>query len=160
MATKPIYAFIDSQNLNLGTRAQGWKLDFGRFRVYLTDKLKVNKAFIFIGYIKDNQELYDYLKKAGYLLIFKQIAYGEHGEIKGNVDAELVLHTMIQYENYSKAVIVSGDGDFFCLVDYLNQKKKLARVVIPNKTKYSRFLAKFKEKRLFVSDIKSKVKKQ
>lgn len=32
--------------------------------------------------------------------------------VKGNVDAELVLHTMIQYPNYDKAIIVSGDGDF------------------------------------------------
>jgi uncharacterized LabA/DUF88 family protein len=39
------------------------------------------------------------------------------GRVKGNVDAELVLHTMIEYDNYSKAIIISGDGDFFCLVN-------------------------------------------
>ena len=37
------YAFIDSQNLNLGVRSQGWKLDFERFRVFLKDKYKVEK---------------------------------------------------------------------------------------------------------------------
>lgn len=53
MATKSpiIYAFIDSQNLNLGVRDQGWKLDFGKFAVYLQDSLKVKKAFLFIGYL-------------------------------------------------------------------------------------------------------------
>ena len=45
------YAFIDSQNLNLSTRDQGWKLDFMRFRKYLEDKCAVTKAFLFIGYI-------------------------------------------------------------------------------------------------------------
>jgi hypothetical protein len=43
------YAFIDSQNLNLAIRDQGWMLDFGRFRKYLQDKYQVKKAFIFIG---------------------------------------------------------------------------------------------------------------
>ncbi len=28
------YAFIDSQNLNLSIRDQGWVLDFRRFRKY------------------------------------------------------------------------------------------------------------------------------
>ena len=58
-----VYAFIDSQNLNLGVRDQGWKLDFGRFRVYLKDKYKVEEAFLFIGYIPQNRNLYDSLKK-------------------------------------------------------------------------------------------------
>ena len=52
------YAFIDSQNLNLAIRAQGWKLDFARFRVYLRDKYKVEKAFLFIGYVSGNERLY------------------------------------------------------------------------------------------------------
>ena len=51
------YAFIDSQNLNLGVRDQGWKLDFGRFRVYLKDKYQATKAFLFIGYVAGNQAL-------------------------------------------------------------------------------------------------------
>jgi len=32
------YAFIDSQNLNLSIREQGWVLDFKKFRIYLKDK--------------------------------------------------------------------------------------------------------------------------
>lgn len=157
---KPIYAFIDSQNLNLGVRSQGWKLDFSKFFVYLKDKLKVTKAFLFIGYLKENQKLYRSLTKSGYSLIYKPIAHGEFGKVKGNVDAELVLHSMIEYKNYKKAVIVTGDGDFFCLVEYLNKKAKFARIVIPNKKKYSQFYVRFKNKALFVSDIKSKVSRQ
>ncbi len=47
------YAFIDSQNLNLSILSLGWKLDFARFRVYLNEKYGVEKAFLFIGYIKN-----------------------------------------------------------------------------------------------------------
>ncbi|TSC94407.1 MAG: Uncharacterized protein CEN87_528 [Parcubacteria group bacterium Licking1014_1] len=65
------YAFIDSQNLNLGIRSSGWILDFSRFYVYLKDKYKINKAFLFIGYVPGNESLYTYLQKAGYIVIFK-----------------------------------------------------------------------------------------
>lgn len=97
------YAFIDSQNLNLGVKSQGWNLDFARFRVYLEDKYQVEKAFLFIGFIEDNQPLYTYLQKAGYICIFKptlRTSGHKNIKIKGNVDAELVLHTMIEYKNY------------------------------------------------------------
>jgi hypothetical protein len=69
--TKNNYAFIDSQNLNLAIRDQGWMLDFGRFRKYLSDKYKVARAFLFIGYIPTNQNLYTSLQQQGYILIFK-----------------------------------------------------------------------------------------
>ena len=143
-----IYAFIDSQNLNLGIRSQGWKLDFARFRIYLKDKYKVNKTYIFIGYIPKNQKLYDFLKKAGYKLIFKPVLESSRPKVKpkGNVDAELVLHTMIEFPKYDKAIIVSGDGDFYCLVDYLITKKKLLRLIIPNYYKYSALLRNFSYK--------------
>ena len=130
------YAFIDSQNLNLGILGLGWKLDFKKFRVYLEEKYAVKKIFLFIGYIPQNQKLYKSLRSYGYLLIFKSIIK-ENGKIKGNVDAELVLHTMIEYQNFDKAIIVSGDGDFSCLIKYLYREDKLLRLVIPNKYKYS-----------------------
>lgn len=142
---KKIYAFIDSQNLNLGVRSQGWKLDFGRFRVFLKEKYEVEKAFLFIGYVFYNQLLYTSLQKAGYILIFKPVLEMKKGKkikIKGNVDAELVLHSMIEYKNYNKAIIVSGDGDFHCLVEYLANKDKLLKIFVPNK-KYSSLLRKF-----------------
>ena len=63
-------------------------------------------------------------------------------KIKGNVDAELVLHTMIQYKNYDMALIVSGDGDFYCLVEYLAKNKKLLKVLAPTKH-YSGLLREF-----------------
>ena len=40
-------AFIDSQNINLGFQALGWKLDWRRFRVYLEEKYAVGKAYLF-----------------------------------------------------------------------------------------------------------------
>lgn len=153
-----VYAFIDSQNLNLGVRSQGWQLDFSRFRVYLKDKYKVKKAYLFIGYILKNTKLYEFLKKAGYELIFKPVLESKHSKVKvkGNVDAELVLHTMIEFPKYNKAIIVSGDGDFYCLAEYLDKKNKLAKIIVPNE-KYSSLLRKYRSCIVNVGDLKNKL---
>ena len=137
------YAFIDSQNLNLAIRDQDWELDFKRFRRYLADKYGISKAFLFIGYVPTNQILYTSLQEYGYILIFKPTLVLGNGKVKGNVDAELVLHSMIEYQNYEKAVIVTGDGDFHCLIKYLKSRKKLEKLVIPNQRKFSSLLREF-----------------
>lgn len=134
------YAFIDSQNVNLAIRDQGWLLDFKKFRYYLQDKYFITKAFIFIGYVPQNQALYTNLQKDGYILIFKPTLTLPDGKVKGNVDAELVLHTMIEFSNYNKALIISGDGDLYCLVDYLIKQNKLLKLMIPNKYKFPHYL--------------------
>jgi uncharacterized LabA/DUF88 family protein len=158
------YAFIDSQNLNLGVQ-QGhhWKLDFGKFRIFLRDKFDVTQAYIFIGNVEGNEPLYEQLTKQGYILIFKPtLVYKREGVeiIKGNVDAELVLHTMIQWDNFDQAVIIAGDGDYHCLVEYLDIKKKLARIIIPNKRGFSALLRKYRPYFYFLNDARKKVARQ
>jgi uncharacterized LabA/DUF88 family protein len=157
------YAFIDSQNVNLGIKGCGWELDFARFRIYLNDKFKVRKAFLFIGYVPGNELLYTYLQSAGYIVIFKPTLEYKKDNVqktKGNVDAELVLHTMIEYPNYDKALIVSGDGDFHCLIEYLEEKGKLASVLIPNSKKYSALLRRFRKYFVYLDGLKEKLKKR
>jgi len=139
---KTIYAFIDSQNLNLGVRSQGWKLDWRKFRQYLRNKYNITKAYLFIGYVPGNEALYTNMQKMGYIVILKPTMELPDGSVKGNVDAELVLHTMIEFKNYTQAIIVSGDGDFFCLIEYLVQKRKLLHLFTPNKY-YSRLFKQF-----------------
>jgi uncharacterized LabA/DUF88 family protein len=142
---KPVYAFIDSQNLNLGVRSQDWRLDWRKFRQYLRNKYSVTKAYLFIGHVYGNEFLYTYLQECGFILIFKptlEVKIKGKINIKGNVDAELVLHSMIEYNNYSKAVIVTGDGDFHCLVEYLEEKSKLLKILAPTRH-YSSLLRKF-----------------
>ena len=142
-----VYAFIDSQNLNLGIRSQGWELDFKKFRLYLKNKYHVEKAYLFIGLVPGDEQLYTSLLEMGYLLVFKPtVEYREDGKktYKGNVDAELVLYASAKcFNEYDKAVIVSGNGDFGCLVEYLQQNDKLLALVCPNK-RYSSLLRKYR----------------
>ncbi len=152
------YAFIDGQNLNLATRDSGWKLDFKRFRVYLREKYRISKAYYFIGFVPGNSDLYSALQDFGFNLIFKPTFRNKDGKVKGNVDAELVLQAMIEYPNYEKAVIVTGDGDFYCLVKYLKEKNKLLKVLIPNSKKYSGLLKKSAGNSLaFMNELKKKL---
>lgn len=152
------FAFIDAQNLNLGVRDLGWKLSNNRFRTYLRHKYHVTKAYLFIGYIPSNASLYRSLQEDGYVLIFKPVLELKGRAVKGNVDAELVLHAMIQYPNYDKAVIVTSDGDFACLVEYLYQKGKLKVVLSPSFRKCSILLRqKAKEKIDFLENLRGKL---
>lgn len=154
-----IYAFIDSQNLNLGVRSQGWMLDFAKFRIYLADKYKVAKAFLFIGFIPKYKKLYSFLEKSGYKLVYKPIVESNKDSkpVKGNVDAELVLHSMIEFSHYDKAIIITGDGDFYCLIEYLLKKKKLARLIIPNQKKYSKLFLEFKKYMDYMNNLREKL---
>jgi uncharacterized LabA/DUF88 family protein len=131
------YAFIDGQNLNAGVNALGWKLDHKKFRDYLKKQLGVTRAYMFIGFMEEHQDLYNALQESGFILVFKPLIRHEDGVIKGNVDADLVLQAMIDLDRYDKAVIVSGDGDFAGLIRHLTSKNKLRQVVIPNKNRYS-----------------------
>lgn len=146
MNNKPNYAFIDSQNLNIGIQTQGWKLDWAKFRKYLADEFKVERAYLFIGQVAGQEDLYEKLTSKGFELVFKPTTeYKSDGKVtvKGNVDAELVLYAAaITYRHYNQAVIVSGDGDFYCLVEYLKGQGKLEQILVPNH-KYSKSLNDF-----------------
>ena len=167
-----IYAFIDSQNLNLSVQNdiinprsgeliyKGWKLDYKRFLVYLKDKYKVEKALLFIGFVPGNESLYKALQEFGYLLIFKptlEYTKGKKKFIKGNVDAELILHAMIEFPNYSKSIIIAGDGDYYCLIEYLERQNKLLHIFIPNKHSFSSLLRKYSKYFIYVSDLRAKL---
>lgn len=153
---KKNYAFIDSQNLNLGTQRAGWKMDWRRFRQFLRDKYNVEKAYMFIGYMAENESMYEYMHSLGYLVVLKPTLEinsnhtdnkdpnKEKGLIKGNVDTEVVLTAMKELNNYSKAIIVSGDGDFYSLAEFLQERGKLLHIMTPS-WQYSTLLKKFEK---------------
>jgi uncharacterized LabA/DUF88 family protein len=154
------YAFVDAQNVTYGVSATHWKLDWGKFRLFLRNKYGVSKAFLFIGYIESNADLYKRLQEQGFILIFKNVLEIQDGDsvtYKGNVDAELVLHAMIEYPNYDKAVVVTGDGDFFCLIEYLEENDKLKKIVTPNR-RYSSLLRKFSSYIVDLYTLRGKLK--
>lgn len=163
-----VYAFIDSQNLNLGTSKdlykhgilvyKGWKLDFKKFYRYLADKFHITKAILFIGYIDQYEPMYRRLKSFGYNLVFKPTVKDDQGKPKGNIDAEVVLYSSaIEYKNYNKAVVVAGDGDYYCLYKYLIENNKLLKIIIPNEKSESTLLKEFQKYKVFIQFDKNKL---
>ncbi len=134
------YAFIDANNLYLSIRGLGWKLDYSKFRRYLTDKYDVSRAYYFIGEVPGMETLYSSLKSYGFELIFKPPIIDKYGNYTGNVDAELVLQAMIDLNDYEGAIVVTSDGDFACLIKYLVSVNKLKRLLAASRRGCSKHL--------------------
>jgi uncharacterized LabA/DUF88 family protein len=171
------YAFIDSQNLNLGVQKAGWKMDWHKFREWLRQEYNVTQAYMFIGYMQENEDLYQQMYDHGFLVVLKPTVdinnvkpsdvkpddkqqrkiikhdvtstKDDKPTVKGNIDADLVLYAMKEIPQYHKAVIVSGDGDFFGLIEYLAAKDKLLQVLAPN-WQYSTLLKNFEP---YITDL-------
>lgn len=134
-------AFIDGQNLYMNTRAHGWQVDLARFRVYLRDKYQVDKAYYFLGALQSSgKKLYERIKAAGFILVFREHSRSMLSQKKGNVDTDIVfavMHKIAECESFGQVVLVSGDGDYIKMVKYLLSKNKLKKVLAPNKKSMS-----------------------
>ncbi|MEK7644890.1 MAG: NYN domain-containing protein [Patescibacteria group bacterium] len=140
-------AFIDGQNLHFGTKETGWSIDHKRFRTYLLEKYHITEAYYFLGFISDNVgDLYDSLQKAGFILSFREHSAALKGSKKGNVDTDIVFSVMkqlVENEPVKQIFIVSGDGDYIKLVDYLIGKKRFGKMLFPNRKFASSLYKKF-----------------
>ncbi len=127
------FAYIDAANLHKGIADLGWKLDYRRFRIWLKEKYAIERAYIFIGLVPKHKEIYIFLQEAGFTLIFKETTYDGQGHVKGNCDADLVLWaTRDACDNIcTKSLIVSSDGDYASLINFLQEKNKLKIVLSP-----------------------------
>lgn len=105
------FAFIDAQNLTMGILRLGWRLDWNKFSVYLKDKYKADKIFVFIGFLERNIEFYEFLRRCGYILVFKPVIAFD-GKTKGNCDGDMIVYIMSRLQNYNKAIVINSDGVF------------------------------------------------
>ena len=130
------HAYIDGANLHNGVKSLSWDFDYGRFRVWLRDKYRVEQAYLFIGMMPKYASLYTRLQEQGYTLVFKDVIYDGNGKAKGNCDADLVVAAMQDaYENkFDTAILVSSDGDYAPLVKFLLTKEKMLAVISPYET--------------------------
>ncbi len=132
-------------------------LDYTAFRRYLADRFGVTKALYFVGYVPTERPMYNRLKRSGYLLKFKPTATNKDGERKGNVDAELILCAALRRQCYDKAIIVAGDGDYYCLAKYLRRRRQLLKIIVPDRHNYSWLLRRFGPDLVFLNGTKTKL---
>jgi len=164
------YAFVDGQNLYMGTskrEVDPWRIDLARFRVYLEKKYNVDKAYYFLGFVQDeNQDLYEEIQNAGFILQFKKHNPAMLGTKKGNVDTDIVFHIMkklYKKEPFDSIVLVSGDGDYRQLVDFLIEEKKFEKILFPDGARASSLFKRITRKYfddLAKADVQAKIGKR
>ena len=141
MSSSKNIAYIDGQNLYMGTAKSSpkWKVDLSRFRVYLTEKYDVADAYYYLGFVQTGDEydkLYESIQKAGFILVFREHNSAMLGTKKGNVDSDIIFNAMKRLylkEAFDKIVLVSGDGDYKMLVDFLIKEGRFEKILFPNK---------------------------
>ncbi len=163
-------AYIDGQNLYMGTAKSDpkWVIDLARFRTYLRQKYGVKDAYYYLGFVQDGtsiEKLYETIQKAGFILVFREHNSAMLGKKKGNVDADIIFSVMKRLqlkENFNKVVLVSGDGDYKMLVDFLIEQSRFEKILFPNR-RYRSSLYKSIGIEYFAflddADIKKKIKK-
>lgn len=128
------FAYIDGANLHKGVLELGWRLNYARFRVWLTEKYGVKRAYLFIGLVPKYKDLYTRLQEAGFTLVFKETTLDDQGRVKGNCDADLVLQAARDFyeKHFEQAVLVSSDGDYASLVKFLYENNKMRAILSPS----------------------------
>ncbi|MHB1117944.1 MAG: NYN domain-containing protein [Minisyncoccota bacterium] len=163
------YAFIDGQNLYMSTLSAHtpWRIDLERFRVYLKQKYNVEKAYYFLGFVQEkNQELYNEIQEAGFILQFREHNPAMLGKKKGNVDTDIVFHIMkklYRREQFGNIVLVSGDGDYKLLVDFLIEEERFEKILFPDGVRASSLYKKITRKyfdNLDKEDVRAKIGKR
>lgn len=93
----------------------------------MKDQYNVEKAYYFLGAVdEENQDIYELIQEAGFILMFREHSRSMLGKKKGNVDTDIVFSVMSKIadgEKFEQVVLVSGDGDYFKMVRYLVEKK-------------------------------------
>ena len=151
-------AYIDNTNLYKGLESEGFRIEYAKLRRYLTERHAVKIAYIFIGYLPGNEDRYRRLQEQGFTLIFKPTVPNKDG-IKGNCDGELILQATSDFyeKKCSKAVLVTSDGDFACLVNFLLERDSLDSILSPRKSTCSSLLTRSKAKMVFLPEVAHKI---
>jgi uncharacterized LabA/DUF88 family protein len=154
-----IVAFVDGTNLHKRILELGWKLDYKKFKRYLAERFGVGEVFLFLGYIAAFDHMYRNFRALGYSLVWKPTYRGRDGTIKGNCDTELAVCAVAGCcENqYQEAVLVTADGDFNCLTDFLAERGKLRAIVAPSRSSCSWLLKRGPVKPTFLDCLRGRL---
>jgi len=156
-----VNVYIDGNNLYRSAKELGFEIDYKKFRGWLRQKYSPVNVYLFIGLVPDRTKFYEYLHECGFILIFKKTISAE-GKIKGNCDAELVLKTVSDFytKSYTSCILITGDGDFGCVVEFLKENQALDRVIAPDESKCSFLLRNKNVELTFLNDHYHKFSKK
>lgn len=91
-------------------------------------------------------------------MVFKE-TLNIKGTVKGNCDAELVVKAVTDYyeQHTDQVILVTGDGDFSCLVDFFTERKCKVVICAPDKKSCSYLLKKRNVPIVWLDEVKGKI---
>jgi len=119
--------FIDGDWLYAATRRINRKVDYANFFSILIKKFGTNTKIYFYGAInstdKKQTRFYALLRKIGYQVFCTELIKREDTFISKGLEVQLAVDAMQRLSSFKKFVLVSGDGDFFPLLEKIIYKR-------------------------------------
>ena len=140
--------FIDAANLSYVCKALQTNIDFNKFLPHLRSEYQwdIVNAFFYTALVKDEKSGFisrhnqmDWLRYHGFTTKVKQAKQYTRADgtirTKGNMDIEIAVGMMRAAEsrNIQRLVLMSGDGDFRELIEYLQETKGIPVTVMSTK---------------------------
>jgi len=126
------YVFIDASNIIYGASGHGWKMDFKKLAHYLKTRYNAVRLFYYAGLDSDNKKqlrFYEKLQEFGYELRLVPVKIFRDGHKKADVDSKMTFEIMKYLEDYEQAVVMTGDGDFYWVLEYLLEEKRKVKLL-------------------------------
>lgn len=121
------YAFIDATNIIYSASKSGWKMDFAKLSKYLKERFAVNRILYYAGVDTSNLKqlkFYEKLQQFNYELRLIPVKTFSDGRKKADVDSRMTFEIMYYFSEYDKAVVMTGDGDYYWVLEHLIQSEK------------------------------------
>ncbi|MFW6143736.1 MAG: NYN domain-containing protein [Patescibacteria group bacterium] len=119
--------FVDVQNMYYSAKNlyDGAKVDFGEILKAAVSKRQLIRALAYVirAEVGEEQAFYDALEKQGYEVMAKDLQVFAGGAKKGDWDVGMAVDAIRAADKLDTIVLVTGDGDFASLVDYLQNNK-------------------------------------
>lgn len=152
------YVFIDVANIIYGAKKTGkWKVSYLKLINYLKTRYDAHRIFFFAGVKSIEKNNFNKLANYGYVLRLKELKiykrkpsirkikcpnckrdfvkkFYRHPELKANCDVDLTFEAMRHSSDYSRMILLSGDGDFYPLVKFLLEKGRELRVIAESRS--------------------------
>jgi len=127
-----VVVLIDTQNLYYSAKnLYQHKVDFGQVLKLAVGARKLIRAFAYVIQTKTGEEqpFFEALMELGIETRIKELQEFYGGAKKGDWDVEIVIDAIRASASADVIVLVSGDGDFIPLVEYLKNQGKRVEVL-------------------------------
>ncbi len=132
-----VAVFIDTQNMyHSAKHVYGARLHFGKLVEEVVKGRHLVRAFAYVARSKTGEEkaFLDALETAGIELRIKDVIEFSSGERKADWDVGMTIDAVKFSERVDVIILITGDGDFVPLVEYLQAKGIIVEVAAFNES--------------------------